>query len=122
MPRKNTNEDEAYGPDNVEPETGIVTDANDAVDVRGVESENAAAVREGKLSAAQSGEGNVPGSDVQWPPGRVENTIPSTAHGDPAAVDVTPRGVVVDAPPEYDVATVDRGVLADEVTTSDKGE
>jgi hypothetical protein len=56
----------------VNQKTGLTTDANDGATDRSQESPNAQAVREGQMSAAQMGDGNIAGTDVQWPPGRIE--------------------------------------------------
>ena len=54
-------------------ETGLTPDANDGDTSRDVAfPPNAEAVRRGELSASQMGDGNIEGTDVQWPPGRVE--------------------------------------------------
>lgn len=61
---------------NVDPDTGVTTDANDAEDIRAVEHPDAQDVREGKLSAAQleGGAANINPDypDAQYPPGYVD--------------------------------------------------
>ena len=72
--RKTSNDDDAF--DQNAP--SILADGDDAEDPRTFEDDDAEAVRNGDLSAAQlpSGHGNVdPGEpDAQYPPGVIQNT------------------------------------------------
>lgn len=63
----------------VDKDSGIVVNANDADDARSIESANAEKVRNGELSAAQMGDNNIPGTDIQMPPGIVETAAAARA-------------------------------------------
>lgn len=52
--------------------TGVTENANDADDSRSLESPDAQKVRDGEVSAAQIGGNNIPGTDIQVPPGIIE--------------------------------------------------
>lgn len=93
-----------------EPEATIVPEGDDAEDPRTFSHEDAEAVRNGELSAAQlsGGNGNVDPSepDAQYPPGVVQNLAPLPDAADVRAMvpdrrtDVQP--ITTDASPEYD--------------------
>lgn len=69
-------------PPTIEKTTGLTTGADDATGFRvDADVPNADKVRTGKMSAAQMGDGNIAGTDVQWPPGRIENA-PTARFGD----------------------------------------
>jgi hypothetical protein len=70
MPKNSKSDQMREDMNNLDP--GITTDANDGDTSRDVEIANAADVRNGLLSASQMSDGNIEGTDVQWPPGRVE--------------------------------------------------
>lgn len=59
-------------PKRIDKKTGVTTDANDAEGGEDYTSGKAEEVRTGKLSAAQSGDTNIPGTDVIALPGYVE--------------------------------------------------
>jgi len=71
----------------VDKDSGITRNANDADTSRTVDIPNAEAVQKGELSASQMGDGNIAGTDVQWPPGRIESAgrvlpLPGEVQGD----------------------------------------
>ncbi len=68
---------------------GLTPDANDGDTSRDVAfPPNAEAVRRGELSASQMGDGNIEGTDVQWPPGRIEQAGKNVYTTDDVPADV----------------------------------